>query len=302
MNWKLGLDIGGTSFKAMAYVVDTQEFSPLIQRETGSLQPQDVLKSITEVYREFEKQYQTPAQSMGGGFPGILNPESRIIGSPNLPQWEGISLSEWSHQELGIPSCWTNDANCAALAEVVQPGRETIQNLVMITLGTGVGAGIVLNRQVFAGSGFAGEAGHIMVEEDGELCGCGRRGCLETVFSKVGFERAIAKVFPKERSMDLPELFAIAQDTQHADFPKVQAIMDHAFDAFAIGISNIITLLDPELIVLAGGLTQSKEYILGTLPQALAKRVMYPGYTFAPIEVSDLGSLAGVQGAIALAP
>lgn len=302
MNWKLGLDIGGTSFKAIAYLEDTQKFSPLIQKETGSLEPQEVLKSIQEVYREFEEEYQAPAQSMGGGFPGILNPESRIIGSPNLPQWEGISLSEWTHKELGISSRWTNDANCAALAEVVQTGREEIQNLVMITLGTGVGAGIVLNRQVFAGSGFAGEAGHLMVEEEGALCGCGRRGCLETVFSKVGFERAIAKVFPQERSMDLPELFAIAQDPQHVDFPKVEPMMTHAFDAFAIGISNIITLMDPELIVLAGGLTQSRDYILKTLPQALAKRVKYPGYTLAPIEVSDLGSLAGVQGAIALAP
>lgn len=303
MKWYLGVDIGGTSFKAMAYSQDSNQsqYSELIQRETGSEDPQEVLKEIQSVYLSFKQNFGCDAQALAGGFPGILDSQSLVVGSPNLPAWQGIQLHEWSRQTLQVPSTWTNDANCAAYGELVQPGREGVMDLLMLTLGTGVGAGIVTHGQMVIGRGFAGEAGHVQVEEGGAQCGCGRRGCLETVFSKLGFERAILEHFGPESTMDLIELFEVAQDPQDSRFDQVQKIMDYAFDRFALGISNMVTLLDPEVIVLAGGLTNSREYILETLPRYLAQRIKYPGYTLPRIEISELGSLAGVKGAIGLA-
>lgn len=308
MKWFLGIDIGGTSFKAQAFIESSQEFGELHKFETGSEDPQIVLDAIRDLYDQLKNQYGTDALALGGGFPGIVSAQSVILGSPNLPQWQGLNLVEWSRSTLSLPSAWTNDANCAALGELAQ--RSNISDLVMLTLGTGVGAGIVVNKKILTGRGFAGEAGHLHVQAEGELCGCGRRGCLETVFSKIGLEREIKSVFkgpqvesayPNSTVHDLPSLFAAAEQESHPQHESAMKIMDKSMDAFAIGISNILTLLDPEILVLAGGLTNSGEFILKELPKHLSTRVRYPGYSLPPIEISTLGDRAGVIGAVELA-
>ncbi len=300
MSWILSVDIGGTSFKAQAQ--DNQgSRSPVFQQETGSTDPENVLMAIMAHMAELKDSLKGDCLGIAGGFPGIVSSDSTILGSPHLPNWQGINLTTWFLENTQCPSIWTNDPNLAAYAELTTPAGLQSINLVMLTLGTGVGAGIILNRSIYSGSGFAGEAGHITVDPKGIQCACGRVGCLETVFSKLGLERAMTQSLGQILPGGVPELFEAAQDKQHPQYEKATDILRIAFDQFAVGISSILTLIDPDLLVLAGGLTGSGDFILKELKSHLNLRVKYPGYQLPTMVISSFGSQAGIEGGIALA-
>ena len=190
--------------------------------------------------------------------------------APNLP-WKGIlPLAAMFEERLGIPTALTNDANAAAIGEMTYGAARGMKDFIMITLGTGVGSGIVINGQmVYGHDGFAGELGHVIARRDGRLCGCGRKGCLETYCSATGVARTAR------------EFLAARTDASLAD---------------AIAFSS------PEAIVLFGGLAKSGDYIMKPIQKAIDDNILniYKGKT--KLLVSELkDSDAAVLGASALA-
>ena len=212
-------------------------------------------------------------------------------------------------EKLGIPTALTNDANAAAIGEMTYGAARGLKDFIMITLGTGVGSGIVINGQlVYGHDGFAGELGHVVVDPEGRQCGCGRKGCLETYCSATGVART-AREFLVKRSepsllRDIPAEEIQSKDVYDAAVKGDQLALDiFAFTGEVLGkaLANFIAFSSPEAIVLFGGLAKSGDYIMKPIQKALDENILkiYAGKT--KLLLSQLKDAdAAVLGASAL--
>lgn len=250
-------------------------------------------------------------RGMGIGAPNANYYRGTIEQAPNLP-WKGIvPLADMFKQKTGVPVAMTNDANAAALGEMTYGAARGMKDFIMITLGTGVGSGIVTGGQMLYGhDGFAGELGHVCVDRssDARLCGCGRRGCLEAYCSATGVARTAREV-----------LVASAEPSLLRQVPAEQITSKDVYDAAVKGdalaldifqrtgetlgraSADFIAFSSPEAIVLFGGLTKAGEYIMRPIREAVEAHVMpiFKGKTkilFSELKDAD----AAVLGASAL--
>ena len=230
--------------------------------------------------------------------------------APNLP-WKGIlPLAAMFEERLGIPTALTNDANAAAIGEMTYGAARGMKDFIMITLGTGVGSGIVINGQmVYGHDGFAGEFGHVIARRDGRLCGCGRKGCLETYCSATGVART-AREFLAARTdasllRNIPAENITSKDVYDAAVQGdklAQEIFEFTGNILGEALADAIAFSSPEAIVLFGGLAKSGDYIMKPIQKAIDDNILniYKGKT--KLLVSELkDSDAAVLGASALA-
>lgn len=247
----------------------------------------DYIKTVSQRIRELcDKQgiKLSDLVGLGIGAPNANYYRGTIEYAPNLP-WKGmvIPLTDLFSAALdGLKVCATNDANAAALGEKVYGAAKDIDNFIMITLGTGVGSGIVINGQmVYGHNGFAGELGHVTVKPNGRLCGCGRKGCLEAYCSATGMVRT-AREFLQTSELpsllrDLPLDNITSKDVYDAAvkgdemairiFKETGAILGQA-------LANFIAFSNPEAIILFGGLVKAGDYILKYTYEAMEENVM----------------------------
>lgn len=231
--------------------------------------------------------------------------------APNLP-WKGIiPLAAMFEERLGIPTALTNDANAAAVGEMTYGAARGMKDFIMITLGTGVGSGIVINGQVVYGhDGFAGELGHVIVRrENGRLCGCGRHGCLETYCSATGVARTAREILAARTDASLlrntPAESITSKDVYDAAIQGdklAQEIFEFTGKILGELLADAIAFSSPEAIVLFGGLAKSGDYIMNPIQKAIDDNILkiYQGKT--KLLVSELkDSDAAVLGASALA-
>lgn len=209
--------------------------------------------------------------------------------APNLP-WKGVlPLASMFEERLGIPTALTNDANAAAVGEMTYGAARGMKDFIMITLGTGVGSGIVINGQVVYGhDGFAGELGHVIVRRDGRICGCGRKGCLETYCSATGVART-AREFLVARSepsllRNIPSEEIQSKDVYDAAVKGDKLALEiFEFTGKVLGtaLANFVAFSSPEAIILFGGLAKSGDYIMKPIQKALEENVLniYKGKT-----------------------
>ena len=309
----VGVDVGGTN--TVFGIVDAR----------GNILATDSVK--TAAYDEIEnyvdavcKQISALAQvklggtekikGVGVGAPNGNYYSGTIEFAPNLP-WKGvIPLASMFEERLGLPTALTNDANAAAIGEMTYGAARGMKDFIMITLGTGVGSGIVINGQlVYGHDGFAGELGHVIVRHDGRLCGCGRRGCLETYCSATGVART-AREFLAARTepsllREIPAEEIVSKDVYDAAVKGDQLAQDifrFTGDILGEALANAIAFSSPEAIVLFGGLTKSGDYIMKPVAEAIDRNILniYKGKT--KLLISELKEAdAAVLGARALA-
>lgn len=309
----VGVDVGGTN--TVFGIVDAR----------GNILATDSVK--TAAYDEIEnyvdavcKQISALAQlklggtekikGVGVGAPNGNYYSGTIEFAPNLP-WKGvIPLASMFEERLGLRTALTNDANAAAIGEMTYGAARGMKDFIMITLGTGVGSGIVINGQlVYGHDGFAGELGHVIVRHDGRLCGCGRRGCLETYCSATGVART-AREFLAARTepsllREIPAEEIVSKDVYDAAVKGDQLAQDifrFTGDILGEALANAIAFSSPEAIVLFGGLTKSGDYIMKPVAEAIDRNILniYKGKT--KLLISELkDSDAAVLGASALA-
>ena len=230
--------------------------------------------------------------------------------APNLP-WKGvIPLAAMFEERLGIPTALTNDANAAGVGEMTYGAARGMKDFIMITLGTGVGSGIVINGQmVYGHDGFAGELGHTIIRrENGRLCGCGRHGCLETYCSATGVARSAREFLTKstEPSLlrDIPAESITSKDVYDAAVKGdkiAQDIFEFTGTILGEALADFIAFSSPEAIVLFGGLAKAGDYIFKPIQKAIDDNVLniYKGKTkLLASELKD--SDAAVLGASAL--
>ena len=245
------------------------------------------------------------------GLAGPLDPHTGVLyAPPNLTEMDGISLTRQWGDSMGAPVLVGNDATLAALGEHHYGAGQGCHTLVYITLSTGIGGGIVIDGRLFQGaSGFAGEVGHTRVDSNGPECGCGSRGCLEAVASGTGIARqARARIARGEASLLAAEISPIdAIEAVHVfeaasrQDRLAQDIVDKAARGLAVGLLNVMQLLDPDLIVLGGSVSQQWPVFAPVVEAHVAEHAMNSHFRESfKVAVSPLGDDIVMLGAAAL--
>ena len=307
----VGMDIGGTN--TVFGVVDSR--GNVLASDSIKTQEYDeieayvdaVCKKLIPLLQQFggaEK-----FKGMGVGAPNGNYYKGTIEFAPNLP-WKGvIPLAAMFEDKLGIPTALTNDANAAAIGEMTYGAARGLRDFIMITLGTGVGSGIVVNGQlVYGHDGFAGELGHVIAERDGRICGCGRKGCLETYCSATGVART-AREFLVARSepsllREIPAEEIVSKDVYDAAIKGdklAQDIFEYTGKILGRALADFIAFSSPEAIILFGGLAKAGDLIMKPIQKAMDENVLkiYAGKT--KLLLSQLKDAdAAVLGASAL--
>ncbi len=268
----LGIDIGGTN--TVLGIVDdkgncladtsiptqaTEPFTAFFPRLTSA---------ADSLLTPFQSAYQLAG--VGIGAPNANYYSGTIEQAPNLNWGDVVQLRASIHQHFGVPVAITNDANAAALGEMLFGAAQGMKHFMVITLGTGLGSGIVVNGDVLYGAdGFAGEVGHIIVQEGGRVCGCGRRGCLETYASATGIRRTMMELLAERtessvlREVSFASLTAanIAEAAQNDDV-IAKAAFERTGEILGKALANVIACFSPEAIILFGGLANAGYLIL----------------------------------------
>ena len=309
----IGLDLGGTN--SVFGIVDRR--GSIIATTSVKTQEQNdvevyvdncctALKKIIEEVGGIEK-----IQAMGIGAPDA-NYYTGIIDNPaNLP-WNGeIPLAKMFSDRLGIPVALTNDANAAAIGEMAYGAAKGMKNFIMITLGTGVGSGIVVNGQVVYGSdGFAGELGHVIVDKSSEArsCGCGRKGCLETYCSATGVARTAQMIVSSSerptllRNIALDEITSkdVAIAASQGD-EVAKEIFEFTGKILGEACADFAAFSSPEAFIFFGGLTKAGDLLMDPIKKAYDENVLFLYKNKAQMIVSELDDAgAAVLGASAL--
>jgi glucokinase len=293
MDLYAGFDLGGTYLKYG--VIDG--LGRVLQEETANTPDslEEIFILLETVWNSIQNAHHSNIIAAGFGFPGIFNSrEQRIIQSPNCPQIDGHALVPSIEKFVNVPFYLDNEANYAAYGEHKAGAGKGAQSLVLLTIGTGIGTGIILNGQLWQGScGFAGELGHVTVNPTGDKCRCGNRGCLETEVSSQKIVKSYRQ-FRESQEELAPE--EIARRAANGDETALQTY-SHVGSYLGIGLSIVINLLNPEKILLGGGVMESGEFLLPSALEEAKRRSFTASYECCKIEQTKLGNKAGFTGA-----
>lgn len=315
-DYVVGVDMGGT--KILAAVINAK--GKIVQQAKRATKPKkgadEVIKRIARCIREAIDGAElklSQIRAIGIGSPGPLDPETGIIiFAPNLG-WSNVPLKAELEANLSIPTFVDNDVNVGTLGEHAFGAGGGVKNLVGIFVGTGIGGGIILDGKLFHGvNKTAGEVGHMIVEANGPRCGCGNFGCLEAVASRTAITRdlqeAILKKGKKSKltklnggKLNLIRSQAIAKAVKRGDKPTIK-VMQRAGIYLGISVASIVHFLNPEMVVLGGGVIEAMgDSLLDPIRQAAAKYALPTTMDGVQIVEATLGDNAGVIGASVLA-
>ena len=257
---------------------------------------------------------------IGLGIPGPLNVDRRmLVAPPHMPGWDGVDVHALLSRELPVPIHIENDANMGALGECRLGAGRGVADLAYIKIGTGIGAGLVMHGRVYAGSnGSAGELGHITIDEDGPLCECGNRGCLETlaaaraIIADACTGASLAQRWgtheddplPYEglpalagrEGVDMGEVIVAAQEGDHASI----AAIEHAGERIGIALAGLVNLFNPSVILIDGGVTRAGERLLTPMRAAITTRSLAATSMHMQLVAGELGDNAIALGAVSL--
>lgn len=308
----LGLDIGGT--KLAAGVVDaagrTRSFLVIPSYpKRGARAELDRLFALGRQALSQQPQDRTTAvRAVGIGCGGPLDPVRGVLLCPlHLPGWRDVPVTAWAQESFGLPAVLDNDGTAAAAGEHRFGAGTAARNLVYLTLSTGVGGGMVIDGRVYRGAaGNGGEPGHVSIDRNGRHCrGCGRRGCLEAYVSGTSIAERAREALSGGAASSLSALAEVtAADVDRAAAagdPVATAVWEQTTEALACGLTSIVNLLEPELVVLGGGVTRAGERLLGPVREAVRRQAMGPAARACRIVPAALGDRVGVAGAAAVA-
>ena len=309
MRKAIGVDLGGSH--VMAAVVDENgELSSKHEHDIDDRAPEAVLAALkTTIGGAIEASKEKNLVGIGIGSPGNIDPKTGMIRySPNFG-WRDVPLGEKLRAMFSQPVFIANDARCATLGEFTHGAGKGTKNFVLLTLGTGIGGGIIADGDLLLGDQMAaGEFGHHQIRPtDGFICGCGKIGCFEAQASGQGLIRhafAVAPSFPKSSLLDVSReklgSKAIRKAAQAGDGHGLAAWRNYTAD-LALGIANIVAFVNPELIALGGGVASAGEFMLAAVrPIVDEKTTMAPRGT-TRIVTAALGNDAGAVGAAVMA-
>ncbi|MBT9545953.1 MAG: ROK family protein [Candidatus Sericytochromatia bacterium] len=298
MRSAIGVDLGGTKLH-LAVVQESGEILAQTRVATPvELGGQSILDLLTEQIQALLEQYGN--LPVGIGTPGLVAfPEGIILGcTPNLPGWEGRSLRTVLEERLGVPVIVDNDANVAAWGEYCLGSGKQSQHFVLLTLGTGLGSGVIVNGRLLRGNhGLGIGFGHMIVHAGGRMCNCGQQGCLEAYVSGNGLLKSY-RLRGGDLALKGPAIFEQAFQGEVI----AKETVAHFIEMLAVGCTNILNTLAPEHLVLGGGISsQGEKLLLKPVQDRIGAIMSMPLQNPDIISLAQLGSAAGVVGAALLA-
>jgi glucokinase len=308
----VGVDLGATQIRAAV----TDVVSGLQRRAQcltlASEGPTAVLGRIVDTIREVtEGADWRQVRGIGVGAPGPLDPWQGVIcEAPNLPGWHNVPLKAHLEAEFGVPVCVGNDANLAALGEHRFGAGQGVNDLIYITISTGIGGGIIAGGRLLLGAdGLAGEVGHMILKPDGPLCGCGNRGCLEALAAGPAIARdAVIRLKAGEPSIisDLVagDLTRVSAETvnraAHQGDALASDLLRQAGVNIGLGLVSLVHLFNPRLFLFGGGVSKAGDLLFEPMRQTLRERAMPSMQRNVRIQPAALGDDVGLWGAVAL--
>ncbi len=285
----IGLDIGGTRLKALALREPDTILCELEIDSRASEGPQSVRQALREAVETFRLKGFTPCV-IGIGCAGSVDSRRGIVrNSPNFADWQNVELRAWAEADFGVPVSVDNDANCAAVAEWKLGQGAGKKDLVLLTLGTGIGGGVIIEDRLFRGNtGTAGEIGHLSLYANGEACPCGSRGCFERYCSGTAIRRNAGDISSKE-------VFSNPND------PRFAPVIEKFIFDFSAALTSLANTFDPEAILLGGQVSLGVAQFLPQLRQNVKKSAFPAVAAEMKIELAKFGNLSGSLGAALLA-
>ncbi|WP_216830083.1 ROK family glucokinase [Alkalihalobacterium elongatum] len=312
--WFVGVDLGGTTIK-LAFIDPYGDIVykgevPTNTTNGGGEITTDIAKWIDQSL-EHLGQTKDQLHSIGMGAPGFINMETGYIYHAVNIGWKDFHLKDRLEMDTGLPVIVDNDANIAALGEMWRGAGDGAKNLLCVTLGTGVGGGIIANGNILHGvNGMAGEIGHITaVPEGGYQCNCGKTGCLETISSATGIARIakefinkyphslLASEYAKDGHMTAKLVISCADKKDQCALKVIEDVTYH----LGFALANLANALNPEKIVIGGGVSKAGQTLLQPLERAFQKFALPRVFEGASIVTATLGNDAGVIGGAWLA-
>ena len=308
---RIGVDIGGTNTKigivdAHQKLIDVRSIPTKADRTPEEVTA-DIGKAVLDTLDENGIALDQ-CMGVGVGMPGTVDQKRGIVRYSNNIRWENVPLAQELGKYLPVPIEIANDADCAALGEAAAGAGREVQNMVMITLGTGVGGGVILDGRIFEGRLAGGcELGHMVIHENGELCTCGRRGCLEAYASATALIRDTKRAMGEDRNSCLWELCGQDADRVTAEMvfaaaaqrdPAAKKVVDEFIRHLSIGIVNIVNIFRPEAVLLGGGISAQGRVLTDGINERLKEECFGKEHGQIPVvKTAQLGNQAGMIGA-----
>jgi len=305
----VGMDLGGTYIRA---ALADEGGALLERRKVETLAREGVEAVVGRIVRAVEEVGVPGVAALGICSPGPLSSRTGIVYSPpNLHGWSDVPLAGMLEERLGIPVFLGNDANAAALGEFAYGAGRGYRHVIYITVSTGVGGGIISDGRLLEGQrGAAGEVGHVIVEPDGPLCGCGNRGCLEALISGTAIARQAREALAAGRESVIGSL---AQADPHGVTAEVVVraaregdrlageLLETAGRRLGTALLGLVHVFDPQVIVVGGGVTNAGELLMKPARDTMFAGLMPIFKEGLEVVPPDLGADAGLYGAVALA-
>lgn len=305
----IGIDVGGTNLVAAKINDSGQIINKVKATVTHNDTADDLCRKILSIAKSAAGSDET-IEAVGVGFPGLTdNATGTIIKTPNMP-FNNTHFRDVFQKEWDVPVYIGNDANCAAVGEFCAGAAKGYDSSLTITLGTGIGGGFILHGKLFNGfSNGAMEVGHMIIDPNGHMCGCGNRGCFEQYGSATALIRDAKYYMSENKNSVLWELCGgkvemldgqmIFEAAGNNDYTAMRTIEDYT-TYLAIGISNLINILQPEIICLGGGISHADEKLLLVPIKDKIRSYIYDKEADLHIEKALLGNDAGLIGAAML--
>lgn len=305
----IGIDLGGTKISGALADLNGKVIAQYTIPTNAHEGEEKVLKRIFEVINKVlddANKSTNEVKAIGIGSPGPLDAKKGIIiTTPNLP-FKNFKLTAPISEEFGIPTYLDNDGNVAAIGEYIFGAGKGTENMVFVTVSTGVGGGAIFNGKVYRGNtSNALEIGHMTLEKDGPRCNCGNYGCAEalasgTAIGKRAKEAVLQEKFTTLKNYENVTAYEVFKEAENGDEVALN-IRDTSLEYLGICISNLITSFDPEVIIIGGGVTKNGDILFEKVKQEVNKRCFKSMADSCKIVPASLGTDAGVRGAVALA-
>lgn len=309
---RIGIDVGGTNVK-IALVDDNGKIIYSNSVPTyAKMGYEYTVNNIKQAIRDLMKETNTTTsdiEGIGFDFPGQVDCKTGVVKlAPNIPGWVNVPIAQMIEDEFHIPTRIDNDVRCAALGELKFGAGRGCENFICITVGTGIGSGIVINGKVVRGAtNAAGELGHIKLQMNGgPICGCGDTGCLEAFASGPAIVAMAQDYIKGGKSTKFREMAAaeggeitpymVAKAAEEGD-PVAKRIFEIVGEYIGIGLTSVINLLNPERVIIGGGVAESGELLLAPIRKTIKERAMVVAGNAVEIVPAQLGNSAGVIGA-----
>lgn len=251
-------------------------------------------KEMIDVILDSNKLSLMQIEYIGIGIPGTIN-DTTILRAENMNIYNFNIVDEFKKtaEYINVPIYLENDANCATIAEFACGNLKGVNNGILLTIGTGIGSGIIINKKLYKGANrLAGEIGHMCIKPEGLQCNCGQKGCFEKYASMKNLRMKVSKILKLDNEITGEELLILLRGNK----PELNNILDEYIEFLSIGIANYINIIDPDKVVLGGSIVHFKEIVLKELNKRVNEKT-YNKFTNYQLDMANVGNDAGIIGA-----